>query len=255
MRVACLVELNSMILLAVSFAAGALTILAPCVLPLLPVVVGGAVINGKKSRPGVIIISFAISVLVFTLLIKVLVDRFGIFPDTLRDISAWILIVFGVVLLFPLVWNRLMHITGIESATNKAQQSTGSGLKGDILLGVTLGPVFNSCSPTFGLLVANILPANFFRGLANILAYILWLVLVLAAIAYGGRKIIARLKWAADPKGWFKRGVAIILIIVGVAILTGRDREVEKRFYEQNLVIDTVQFEGKTLRQIDTECC
>lgn len=50
-----------------------------------------------------------------------------------------------------------MHITGIESATNKAQGSASVGVKGDILLGALLGPVFNGCSPTYALLVSNIL--------------------------------------------------------------------------------------------------
>ena len=61
-----------MLLLLISFIAGVLTILAPCVLPLLPVIIGGS-ISGKtkeKSRPYIIAASLAASLVVFTLLLK-----------------------------------------------------------------------------------------------------------------------------------------------------------------------------------------
>jgi len=117
---------NIMWLLWLSFFAWVLTVLAPCVLPLLPVIVWWSVIEWKKSRPRVIISSFALSVILFTLLIKFLVDRFGIFPEDLTRISAYILIVFGIFFLFPTLWQKLMHITGIEKFTNKAQQNSWS---------------------------------------------------------------------------------------------------------------------------------
>jgi len=60
-----------MILLIVSFIAGVLTILAPCILPLLPVVLGGAVSDaGNRRRPFIIIIALSLSVFIFTLLLK-----------------------------------------------------------------------------------------------------------------------------------------------------------------------------------------
>ncbi len=66
-----------MFLLIVSFLAGVLTIAAPCILPLLPVIIGGSLIDSDKDkperawlRPVVITASLAVSVIVFTLLIK-----------------------------------------------------------------------------------------------------------------------------------------------------------------------------------------
>jgi cytochrome c biogenesis protein CcdA len=77
-----------MTLLVLSFVAGVLTVLAPCVLPILPVIVGGSVVNGKKSRPWVIIISFAVSILIFTLILQRLVQQFGLRPSTLTKVAA-----------------------------------------------------------------------------------------------------------------------------------------------------------------------
>gem|GEM_PF-6920525 len=97
-------------------------------------IIGGSVIDGKKSRPWLIILAFAVSIIVFTLGLQYLVSQFGMKPKTLTYISAWILILFGVVLLFPQLWAKFMSMTGIEKATHDAQQHHGSGFGGDILL-------------------------------------------------------------------------------------------------------------------------
>ncbi|USN55305.1 MAG: hypothetical protein H6765_01550 [Candidatus Peribacteria bacterium] len=125
-------------MLLVSFVAGILTVLAPCVLPILPVIIGGSVIHGSKSRPRVIIFSFAFSILLFTLLLKYIVEQFGWYPEDLKQIAAWILLVFGVFLLFPQWRVKLMQVSRLESVTQTATEKTGSGLKGDILLGFIL---------------------------------------------------------------------------------------------------------------------
>jgi hypothetical protein len=77
----------------------------------------------------VIIASFAVSVIVFTLGIKFLADNLGVFPDDLSTIAARILIVFGVVLLFPRLWQLIMHVTGIEKQTAKVQQTNRGSIR------------------------------------------------------------------------------------------------------------------------------
>jgi ABC-type nickel/cobalt efflux system permease component RcnA len=92
------------------------------------------VIDGKKSRPWLIILAFAVSIIIFTLGLQYLVSQFGVRPNTLTKISAGILILFGIVLLFPQIRAKLMSFTGIEKATHDAQSNHGSGFGGDILL-------------------------------------------------------------------------------------------------------------------------
>lgn len=235
-----------------SLIAGILTVLAPCVLPILPVIIWWSVIDGKKSRPRLIILSFAISMIVFTLILQWLVSRFGVSQKSLIAISAWILILFGLVLLFPQIWNKIMHVTGIESATNKAQWSTSVGTKWDILLWLVLWPVFNGCSPTYALLVSNILQAgdDMVAGLIHLLLYVFWFSMVLLAIAYGGRKVVSKLKRASDPNGWFKKIIAGILIFLWLAILMWRDKSAEKRLIQQWLFIDTTDREVEMLDEV-----
>lgn len=238
-------------LLWLSFIAWLLTVLAPCVLPLLPVIVGGSVIDGKKSRPRVIIASFAVSVLIFTLSVKFLVEQFGLFPDDITRISAWILIGVWIVFLFPMLWQWIMAKTKIEHATQKATQKTWKGgAWSDILLWFVLGPIFNTCSPTFAVILATVLPASFAFGLLNILVYIAWLVIVLSAIAYWWRKIVTKLRRAANPRWWFRIVMALVIILVWIALLNKWDKQVETWFIDQWIVIDTTQREIEQTKDI-----
>ena len=142
-----------------------------------------------------------------------------------------------------------MHITGIESATNKAQGSTSVGVKWDILLWLVLWPVFNGCSPTYALLVSNILQAwdDMIAGFIHLLLYVFWFCLVLLAIAYGWRKVISKLKWASDPSGWFKKVIALILIGLWVMIIMWWDKKAEIRLIENGLFFDTTAWEVEML--------
>ncbi len=144
-----------------------------------------------------------------------------------------------------------MHITGIEKATNKAQWSASVGTKGDILLWLVLGPVFNGCSPTYALLVSNILQAwdDMVVWFIHLLLYVFWFCMVLLAIAYGGRKVVSKLKWASDPNGLFKKIIAMILIWLGFMIILGRDKKAEIRLIENGLFFDTTAWEVDMLRE------
>ena len=240
-----------MSLLFLSFISWMITIVAPCVLPLLPVIIGGSVKDGKKSQPWIIILSFAVSVLFFTLAAKRLFDQLGLGVDALTNVSAIILIVFWVFLFFPDIRQTVMGKIGLEHWSNKSKANIKRGVGGDIALGAVLWPIFNTCSPTYAILVANILPVSFARWLANIIAYILWLTLLLSAIAYGGRKIIGKLKRASNPHGLFKKIIAWLLVFVGLAIFMWRDKKVEIRMIDQWLAIDTTQWELNELQDLD----
>src|SRR5690349_17203719 len=140
--------------LVVSFVAGALTVAAPCILPLLPVIVGGAAAtDGKKQwyRPLVITGSLAVSVIVFSLLLKATTALLGVPQAVWSAISGGIVLLFGVNLLFPALWEKAALKSGLYGASNKlsALPYKHKGLARDILLGASLGPIFSSCSPTY----------------------------------------------------------------------------------------------------------
>jgi len=221
-------------LLIASFMAGVLTVAAPCVLPLLPVVVGGSLLGGADERdlsslrrPVTIVVSLAISIIVFSLLLKASTALLGIPDEVWAVISGGIVIVFGVILLLPGLWDRLATATGLTSSADRlmARSEDKSGTRRDIVLGAALGPVFNSCSPTYALVVAVILPTSFGRGLAYLVAYAVGLASILLLISIFGRALIEKMKWLSNPDGIFKKVMGAVFIVVGISVIFGFDRD------------------------------
>lgn len=216
-------------LLVVSYFAGILTAAAPCILPLLPIIVGGTVIDGKKKqwwRPLVITGSLAASVVVFTLLLKATTSLLGVPQIVWNSLSGIIVLLFGFSLLFPHAWEVIALKSGLYGKSNSLMQKTGSkqGLLKDALLGASLGPVFSSCSPTYALIVAVVLPQSFAKGLSYLIAYALGLATILLIIAVAGQSLVSKLGWLSNPSGWFRRFIGVLFVIVGIAVLTGLDR-------------------------------
>lgn len=224
-----------------SFIAGVLTVLAPCVLPVLPVIIGGSLADVRNRwRPLVIVASLAISVLVFTLLLKATVLFIGVSYEMLAYVSGGILILVGLVLLFPRAWDAISLKLGFYRSENMMQQAKGKGgIWGDILLGAALGPVFSSCSPTYAIIVATVLPVNFTDGLLNLILYSIGLALPLLLIAYLGRAAVAKVRWLADPNGWFKKLMGILLILVGIFVLTGLDKKLQNSLIDNGFLGST----------------
>lgn len=216
-----------MALLLVSFLAGILSVLAPCVIALLPILLARSA-DGQRSRsPFFIIAGLSGSIFLFSLLIKASTLLIGIPSSTWQVISGIILVLFGLTYLFPEAWEK---IAGALKFQEKANKTSGKalqkkGIKGDILLGATLGPVFSACSPTYALIVASILPATPVRGVIYLTAFVAGLASMLALISIAGSKVVQKLGWGINPKGWFKRTLGVIFLIVGILIATGLDKE------------------------------
>ena len=227
-------------LIFVSLAAGVLTVAAPCVLPLLPVIVGGSIVaDGADSRrarwrPYVIALSLAASVIAFTLLLKATTALLGVPTQVWQIISGVIVILLGINLLFPALWESLSTRLGLGNRSNKVLDSSvqRQSVWGDVLTGAALGPVFSSCSPTYALIVATVLPVSFAEGLLYVTLYAIGLAVPLLLIALAGRTAARRLGWLADPRGWFRRSMGVLFIIVGIVVIIGADKAL------QTLILD-----------------
>ncbi len=213
-----------------AFIAGMLTIVAPCVLPLLPVIIGGSVSgnNTDKRRPLIIAGSLAVSLVIFTLLLKATSLLINIPPRSIAFFSGGLIILIGLFTLFPLAYAKLIAKTGLEPRAQRVLSRgyhNQNGLVGPVITGAALGPVFSSCSPVYAYILATVLPANFFQAFAYIIAYVLGLSSLLLFVGYYGQRFVARIKFASNPKGWFQRSVAILFIVVGLLIFTGYDKK------------------------------
>lgn len=215
-----------MLLLLISFLAGVLTILAPCVLPVLPVMVGGT-LSGKakdRARPYVIVASLAVSIVFFTLLLKVSTVAVNLSPNALTDFAGGLLIALGLAAAVPELWERIVTGLNLEAASLRLlgrSEKSQNQYTAPILTGVALGPVFSSCSPTYAFILASVLPSSFLAGFIYLIAYTLGLVAILLVILVSGRKYITRYPWAINTHSLFRRSLGLVFIVIGLAFITG----------------------------------
>ncbi len=236
-------------LIIVSFIAGVLTVLAPCILPLLPIIIGGSVVrDGEKpslKRPITIVASLALSIIAFTLLLKATTVFLSVPTTVWNVIAGGIVVLFGINLLTPALWEKVMIATGWQAGASRlmAGSQKHKGTAGDVLLGAALGPVFNSCSPTYALIVAVILTASFALGLTYLVAYAVGVAAVLLLISLFGQSVIAKLKWLSNPNGAFKKVIAVLFIIIGLAVIFGIDKNVQTFVLESGWYDPVVRIE------------
>ncbi len=216
-----------------SLAAGSLTTLSPCVFPILPLVLGGAV-QGNRLAPLAMGSGMAISFALIGLVIGALGPALGIDSDSVRILGAVLLIVFGLVMLLPVLNRRFSEwmLPIASTASAASARLDGGSLGGALLLGGVLGLVWSPCS---GPLLASALTLVASEGGATRGALILGLfgvgaAMPLVAVAYASRSGFARARgWVLGRIDAIKNGFGVVILLTGVAILSGGDKWVEAR--------------------------
>jgi cytochrome c-type biogenesis protein len=223
---------------ALAFVAGVLSILSPCVLPILPIVLGAAA-SEHRWGPVVLAAGLAISFVAIGLFVATIGYSIGLNADIFRDVAAALMIAVGVVLLVPRFQARLaLAGTPVANWSDRHFGATRQGgLGGQLSAGLLLGAVWSPCvGPTLG--AASILAAQG-RDLgevgATMLAFGLGAALPLAALGLLSRE--ALLRWRARliaGGGRAKALFAIVILSMGVLVLTGLDRRVETLAVDQS---------------------
>lgn len=235
-------------LIIVAFLAGMLTALAPCVLPLIPVIVGGSLSTDDRKRPFVVTAALFFSIITFTMLLKASTVLIDIPESFWRLMSGSIIIIFALTLLWPRLWESISAKLNLSKKSNqllgKSLQEKGAG--GAVLAGLALGPVFSSCSPVYLFILATTLPQNFLYGFISIVSYALGLCIILYLAATLGQRFIQKFSWAMNPTGWFRRLLGILLLVAGVLIITGWDRQFQLYVIEKGY-LDITQVEQRLL--------
>jgi len=244
-----------MTLLVIAFLSGILTVLAPCVLPLLPIVMGASAEDwNNKKIPLVIIGSLSISIIIFSLLLKATTYFIWVPPSFWKAFSGGMIIALGIITIFPNLWKSVTTKFKLSDNSNKllAGSQQKKWMMKYVFMGFALWPVFSSCSPTYALILAIILPAGFLFWFLALISYTLGLAIILFAIAVFGQKLIKNLKWASDPNGLFKKILWGVFILVGLAIFTGYDKKIEAAILDA-WFLNTTIFEQKVIDELELD--
>ena len=114
------------VLVGFAFISGIITILSPCILPILPVVLSGGV-SGGKARPFGVVTGFVASFLFFTLSLSALVKATGVSPEIPRFIALVILVAFGIVMIVPMLRYRFeLWLSGFVSRSKGSRAASVS---------------------------------------------------------------------------------------------------------------------------------
>lgn len=135
-----------------SYLAGLLTLINPCVLPVLPIVLVSA-LNANRFGPLVLAAGMSTSFIVFGVFVTAFGSTIGLTQDLLAQIGAVMMIAFGVILLVPMFARRFETVTaGLASgADGQMKKIDASDLKGQFVGGLLLGAVWSPCiGPTLG---------------------------------------------------------------------------------------------------------
>jgi cytochrome c-type biogenesis protein len=214
-----------------AFAAGALTILSPCVLPLVPVVLGSAA-QAHRRGPLALAAGLVVSFTVTGFLLATLGAASGFDGDWVRLFGAALLVAAGVALLVPSVQALLTRAaTPLADWANARQAGMERyGLAGQAAIGVLLGLVWSPCvGPTLG--AATVLASqgeNLLMVAVTMAAFGLGIASVLLVLASATRALLARWRrrlMAAGGAG--KQVLGGLLMLVGVLIFTGGDKRIE----------------------------
>jgi len=217
--------------LGLAFLAGVLSILSPCVLPLLPIVLGAAT-SEHRLGPAALAAGLAVSFTAIGLFVATIGFAAGIDTGVFRMISAMLLIAVGVVLLVPRLQEQFALAAAPVSnwAGNYTDNFTPGSLAGQFGLGVLLGAVWSPCvGPTLG--AASILAAkgeNLAQVALTMLAFGVGAALPLLLLGLVSRE--AMMHWRGRLMETGKTGKAllgVLLVVVGLLVATNFDKRLE----------------------------
>ena len=206
-----------LVLIPVGLAAGLITALSPCVLPVLPILLAGGASGGRR-RPYAIVAGLVASFTAFTLAGVWLLDALDLPKDLLRNVALALLFLVAASLLFP----RLGVL--IERPLARLGRRPGGDLGGGVLLGAALGLVFVPCAGPV-LAAVTVVAASRELGLDVVVltvAYALGAAVPMLLVAAGGR-------WAAGMKSVRAHGLAVrralgaVVALTALAIVLGAD--------------------------------
>ncbi|MFA5968839.1 MAG: cytochrome c biogenesis CcdA family protein [Sphingomonas sp.] len=216
---------------ALAYAAGALTILSPCVLPLVPIVLGSAA-QRHRFGPLAIAVGLVISFTGVGFLLATLGAGSGFDGDWVRYFGAAMLIAAGVALLVPGIQYWLQNIASPLAAWASKRQDglERFGLAGQFGIGVLLGLVWSPCvGPTLG--AATVLAAqgeNLGSVAITMAAFGMGIATVLLVLATATRSLVQRWRGRMMTAGsGGKRVLGGLLVVVGLLIVTGGDHLIE----------------------------
>ena len=202
-----------MISIPLALLAGILTVAAPCILPVLPVLLGASLARHGKAWPIFLTVGFLASFAVITLIFSLFSQLLGIEPDTLRTAAIVLLTFFGVLMLWPQLYQRISY-AAVSLIQRDNAAASYQGATSGFLMGATIGLVWTPCAgPVLGSILTLLATQMQIEWAALLLLlYAVGASVPILAIAYGGQYAAARARAIAPYTQSLQRIFGVLVI-------------------------------------------
>ncbi len=215
-----------LLLILFAFVGGVVTVLSPCILPLLPIIL--STISGNttdKKRPYGIITGFILSFTIFTLFLSSIVKFLNIPSESLRNISVFVIGFFGITLVIP----KFQEISEklFSKLSSFSPRSTGKeGYFGGIIIGASLGLLWTPCvGPILAGVISLAISGNVtLEAFFVTLAYSTGTAIPMLLIMLGGQNIFANNQWLLKNSKTIQKMFGVLMIVSSIAIYFNIDR-------------------------------
>lgn len=230
------------LLLIFAFLAGLATILAPCIWPVLPIVLSSSIAGKGHKRPLGITIGLMLSFTIFTLFISFFIKFLHLDPNILRVVAVIVIIFFGLTMIIPKL--ALMFELLVSKLSNLFGGSTrqGDDFISGFITGIALGIVWSPCAgPILATIAALAATGKVSTDVILItLFYVLGLGIPLFLLAYGGQKFVAKTRGISKYLGKIQKIFGVITILAAIAIFTNYAQTLQLQLIDKFPVLGTV---------------
>ncbi|WP_394777734.1 cytochrome c biogenesis CcdA family protein [Undibacterium sp.] len=216
---------------AFALGAGVLSTLSPCVLPLIPILLGSAV-SAHRFGPYALALGLTTSFTLEGVFVAGIGASIGIDETVFRNVAAVMLIIFGIILLSGRLQEKFAQASsGLSGAGNTLlQKLTVEGLSGQLLLGLVLGVVWSPCvGPTLGAAVTLASQGqDLWQVAALMMVFGIGAGLPLIVLGKLSRNSMLKLRnklFSAGKLG--KQMLGGVMLAVAVLVLSGLDKRIE----------------------------
>ncbi len=219
------------VLLLFACIAGVITVLSPCILPILPALLASGTLQ-RKMRPLGVIVGLVASFAFFTLALAALIRITGISPTILRYGAISLLFFFGLVMLFPSLSNWFARITaGIANAGQKIQKEPKKGFWGGVAFGIPLGLLWTPCAGPILAAITTLVATREITQTAVLMtiAYSFGAAIPLLLIAYGSSKAIEASRFLSKHAEAIRRVFGGVMILLSVVLALHWEMLLEQR--------------------------
>lgn len=245
------------VLLIFTFISGLLTILAPCIWPLLPIILSSSTQEGKK-RPLGITLGIAISFAFFTLTISYIIRIFPFDVDNLRLLAVAVIGLMGLTFVIPKFTQLLEgYVSKLTGKLNPISGFESTGFKGGFLTGLALGIVWSPCAGPILAAIATLAATQSvnLQVVLVTLVYVSGVAIPLFLFSTLGQKLFTKTSFFSSNLGKIQQLFGVIMLLTAVAIYTGSDRILQAKLLEAfpsyTLFLNDLEGNDAVLEQLD----